>query len=141
MNTITVLQTGTPLTIANQTPRSNTGGGDRPNILADPRLPSDQRTLTRWFNTSVFVPQPINTWGNAGRSILSGPGKIGVDLSLHREFSITESTRLQFRAEAFNISNTPPLGNPNTNLGNPAFGSITSAGLPRNIQLALKLLF
>jgi len=141
VNTITVLQTGTPLTIANQTPRSNTGGGDRPNILADPRLPSDQRTLTRWFNTSVFVPQPINTWGNAGRSILSGPGKIGVDLSLHREFSITESTRVQFRAEAFNISNTPPLGNPNTNLGNPAFGSITSAGLPRNIQLALKLLF
>ena len=141
VNTITVLQTGTPLTIANQTPRSNTGGPDRPNVLADPRLPSDERTLARWFDTSVFVPQAINTWGNAGRSILNGPGRISVDLSLHREFNFTERIRLQFRAEAFNISNTPPLGNPNTNLGNPAFGSITSAGLPRNIQLALKLLF
>jgi hypothetical protein len=141
VNTITVMQTGTPLTIFNQTPRSNTGVNDRPHVLGDPTLSAGQRTTARWFNTSVFVPQAINTWGNAGRSIMSGPGKIGVDISVHREFRLTESKRLQFRAEAFNISNSPPLGNPNTNLGNSAFGSITSAGLPRNVQLALKFLF
>jgi hypothetical protein len=141
VNMISVMQTGTPLTIVNQTPRSNTGGPDRPDVLADPKLSSEERTTSRWFNTGVFAPQAINTWGNAGRSILSGPGKINFDVSVHREFAVTESTRFQFRGEAFNIANTPPLNNPNTNFGSPAFGSVQSAGLPRNVQLALKFVF
>jgi hypothetical protein len=144
VNTIATLQTGTQLTVSNNTPRSNTATAsvqDRPDLIGDPRLPSDQRILTRWFNTSAFAPQAPGTFGTAGRAIMGGPGKINFDLSLHREFGFTESVRLQSRVEAFNMFNTPQFGNPNTNFGSPAFGSITSAGLSRNLQLALKLLF
>jgi hypothetical protein len=141
VNIIALIQGGTPLTITNNTPRSNTSAGDRPDLVGDPRLPSDRRSTARWFNTGAFAPQAPNTWGNAGRSIMSGPGKMNFDASVHREFGLTERMRLQFRAEAFNITNTPSLGNPNTNFGSPAFGSIPSAGLPRNIQLGLKILF
>jgi hypothetical protein len=141
VNMIAVVETGLPLTIINNTPLSNTGGSDRPNVLASPVLPVGQRTLTEWFNTSVFKSQAIDTFGNAGRSILSGPGKINFDISIHREFTLNERMRLQFRAEGFNVTNTPALGAPNVNFGSPGFGSITSAGPPRIIQLALKLLF
>ena len=48
---------------------------------------------------------------------------------------------LELRAEVFNLTNTPPLSAPNTTLGAPAFGTITSAGDPRVVQLALKFLF
>lgn len=48
---------------------------------------------------------------------------------------------LELRAEVFNATNTPPLGNPNTTVGAPAFGTITSAGDPRVVQLAVKFLF
>jgi hypothetical protein len=140
-NLIAVVQTGLPLTIINNTPRSNTGGSDRPDVLRSPALDAGERSTARWFDTTVFSPQAINTWGNAGRSILSAPGRISFDVSAHREFGLSERMKLQFRAEAFNVTNTPPLGTPNVNFGSPGFGSITSAGLPRNIQLALKLLF
>jgi hypothetical protein len=48
---------------------------------------------------------------------------------------------LEFRAEAFNVSNTPPLNDPNASFGNPAFGSITSAGNPRDFEFAAKVHF
>ena len=127
VNMIAVVETGLPLTIINNTPLSNTGGSDRPNVLASPVLPVGQRTLTEWFNTSVFQSQAIDTFGNAGRSILSGPGKINFDISIHREFTLNERMRLQFRAEGFNVTNTPALGAPNVNFGSPGFGTITSA--------------
>jgi len=60
---------------------------------------------------------------------------------LGKTFSLTERFNLEFRAEVFNVSNTPPLGQPNGVLGNPAFGSITSAFDPRVFELALKLHF
>jgi len=71
-----------------------------------------------------------------------------VDLSLFKDFTFSEkgSRRLEFRSEAFNVFNTPQFNNPNAQIGNPAAGTITSAGAPllfqrtsRQIQLALKL--
>jgi hypothetical protein len=54
---------------------------------------------------------------------------------------LREGVSLEIRAEIFNLTNTPLLGNPNTTVGNAAFGTITSAGDPRVVQLALKLNF
>jgi hypothetical protein len=54
---------------------------------------------------------------------------------------LTEAASLDFRVEVFNLTNTPPLGAPNAVLGSAGFGSITSAGDPRVIQLAVKLNF
>ena len=51
------------------------------------------------------------------------------------------SKALEVRAEIFNLTNTPPLGAPNTTVGAAAFGTISSAGDPRIVQLAVKLVF
>jgi hypothetical protein len=73
--------------------------------------------------------------------VLHGPGRENLDLAIHREFNLRESMRLQFRAESFNITNTAAFSAPGTAFGSTSFGVISSAGLGRNIQLALKLLF
>ena len=60
---------------------------------------------------------------------------------LGKTFRLTERAQLEFRAEAFNATNTPPLGNPNGSFGNPVFGSITTALDPRVYEFVLKLHF
>jgi hypothetical protein len=60
---------------------------------------------------------------------------------LGKVFGLTERWKLDFRAEAFNVSNTPPLGQPNGVAGSPAFGTITSAFDPRVFELVLKASF
>jgi hypothetical protein len=81
---------------------------------------------------------------------LFGPGTKQFDLSVFKDFALNESAsrRLQFRAEGFNVLNTPQFNNPNAQIGNAAVATITSAGAPllfqrtsREIQLALKLYF
>jgi hypothetical protein len=108
----------------------------------------DNRSIRAWFDTGAFVSPGNYTFGNSGRNILFGPGTKQVDLSLFKDFAFTESgaRRLEFRAEAFNVFNTPQFNNPNTQIGSAAAGTITSAGAPllfqrtsRQIQLALKL--
>ena len=58
-----------------------------------------------------------------------------------RRLRLQGTTALELRAEVFNVTNTPPLGNPNGVFGSAAFGTITTAGDPRVVQLAVKLLF
>jgi hypothetical protein len=58
-----------------------------------------------------------------------------------KTFPVNERLRLEFRAEAFNVTNTPPLGNPNGSFGHPAFGAITTALDPRVFELVVKLHF
>jgi hypothetical protein len=60
---------------------------------------------------------------------------------LIKRTQLYEGVLLEFRAEIFNLTNTPPLGAPNTTLGSPGFGTITSAGDPRVLQFGLKLSF
>jgi hypothetical protein len=138
---ITTFNSGRPLTLSVQGNPSNTGGPDRPNVVGEWRLDDDVRTLDRWFDTSAFVPNAPFTFGNAGRNTLIAPREINLDLAVHKSFQTTESTRLQFRFEAFNATNTPTFGAPNTQVGNPNFGVIGSAGRPRNLQLGLKFIF
>jgi hypothetical protein len=151
INAVGVVGTGLPFATVNGSPRSNTGGSDYPDLVGNPHLSRSERTLNRYFNTAAFVPQALYTYGNAGRNVLHGPGRESLDLGIHREFTLREQMRLQFRAEAFNLTNTPPFGLPGggtttsaaavASLGTSGFGVVSSAGLPRNIQLALKLMF
>ncbi len=108
----------------------------------------ENRSIQRWYNPADFVSPGNYTFGNSGRNILFGPGTRQFDLSLFKEFYFSEQAgkHLQFRAEAFNVLNTPQFNNPNAQIGNPAAGTISSAGAPllfqrtsRQIQLALKL--
>ncbi len=141
LNVIMVLQSGIPQTVTNSVTTLNGGGPSRANIVGNPVLPRSQRTLGRWFNTSAFAAPPNYVYGDSIRGAFAGPGKVNFDLSLHREFNFLEHLRAQFRAEAFNITNTPQFGSPGTALGTSNFGVISSAAEPRRVQLALKLLF
>jgi hypothetical protein len=140
INVVAVLTTGLPFDITNSAARSNTGGGDRPNVVCDPNSGFEQ-SVYKWFNTSCFASQPLYSYGNLGRNVLHGPGRENLDLAIHREFPFREAMRFQFRAEAFNLTNTAAFANPGGSFGSGTFGVINSAGLGRNIQLALKLLF
>jgi hypothetical protein len=70
-----------------------------------------------------------------------GPGYRNLDLVLMRRVTLSEARSLELRAEVFNATNTPPLGAPNTTVGSAAFGTITSAGDPRVVELAVKFIF
>jgi hypothetical protein len=85
---------------------------------------------------------PQFTLGDSSRNPVRGPGYQNLDLALIKRTPIGGGrTTLELRAEAFNLTNTPPLGAPNGVLGAPGFGSITTAGDPRVIQLGVKLIF
>jgi hypothetical protein len=79
-----------------------------------------------FFDTSSFVPVTDVRFGTVGRNTLRGPGVVNMDLSLYRTFKLTEKFDLQFRAEAFNLSNTPHFSNPNGNANSSRFGQVTS---------------
>jgi hypothetical protein len=70
-----------------------------------------------------------------------GPGLQNAELMLAKTFRLTERMALEFRAEVFNVTNTPPLNDPNGSFGSAAFGTITSAGNPRDFELAGKFRF
>jgi hypothetical protein len=158
INTITVWQSGKPFSIVNggtgidgtysnrATPFNN-GGSDRPNQTGSAKGP---KTLTQWFNTAAFTPQPLGTVGTAQRNDLTGPRFRHIDMSLFKDFTVTERYVVQFRAEAFDITNTPNYyvnnngGNSSTQLGNSAFGTVAQVDpnyVPRELQFALKLKF
>jgi hypothetical protein len=145
---IGTLRTGYPMNITVAGNPSNTGqnqtgstavNSDRPNVVGDWHLSNS--SPEKWFNTDAFVRNPPFTFGNAGRNILQSPGLVNFDLSLYKHFQPLERLRVEFRCEAFNSLNTPPWGFANTEVGNRAFGTITAAGAPRNLQFGLKLIF
>jgi hypothetical protein len=116
-------------------------GTQRPNLIGDPDLPGDERTPARWFNTAAFEVAPQFTLGTASRNPVRGPAFRNLDLALARRIPFAGRGALEFRIEAFNLTNTTPFNAPNTVVGASAFGTITSAGDPRVVQLALKYLF
>jgi hypothetical protein len=130
---------GSPLNLSVNGSPSNSGQNDRPNVVGDWHL--DNPTVQKWFNTAAFAANAPFTYGNAGRNILVGPHRINLDAAAHKTFRVTERVTAQLRLESFNATNTPPLGNPNTQVGNQNFGVISSAGTQRNNQIGLKILF
>jgi len=96
------------------------------------------------FQTFAFAQPAAGTFGNVGRNSVRGPGFTNYDLALSRSFVFVESTRLDFRAEAYNIANSTNFGTPITNVNSSNFGlsTTTAPGLgARTFQFALKLVF
>lgn len=137
------LQSGSPLAVTQATNLNAFAGYgiQRPNRLTDPTLPKDEQSTARWFNIGAFSQAPQFTLGNSSRNPVVGPIYRVADVMLGKTFAITERFRTEFRAEAFNVTNTPPKGNPNTSFGNAAFGSITTALDPRVYEFVVKLQF
>lgn len=116
----------------------------------------DNRSVDQWFNPAAFtVPGtrlsstnvPIRLFGNAQRRIGRGPRVSNLDFSLFKNFPIGEKVNVQFRAEAFNLSNTPAFSLPGANsqaltIGNANFGRLTSSSSTgRQVQFGLKIAF
>jgi hypothetical protein len=118
--------------------------------------------LTGYLNQEAFTSAPEapngsgpgdTDFGDSGVGIVRGPGQHNIDMAVERIFPVRESASFRFRAEFFNLTNTPQFANPNNNLDftsspsgpvnlNPSFGMITStAANPRIIQFAMKFLF
>ncbi|MCC7236356.1 MAG: carboxypeptidase regulatory-like domain-containing protein [Bryobacterales bacterium] len=138
---INTFESGYPLTPGTTYNSCVCGAANRPNVSGDPRLGSSERTLDRWFNTSVFSQASLYSIGNAGRSLFLGPGTVNLDASLMKRFYLPgqgETRNIEFRGEFFNLTNTPRFGNPNVTVGAGTVGRITSASGARQVQLALK---
>lgn len=115
-------------------------GVQRPNRVANPNGFA-ARTPAEWFDIASFTLAPQFTIGNSSRNPVRGPGLQNADLMVSKTVRLRERAAAELRAEAFNVSNTPPLNDPNGSFGAPSFGSITSAGNPRVFELALRLSF
>lgn len=103
------------------------------------------RTPNQWVRRGAFrrldPAAEAGQFGNEGRNVVRGPGIANIDLSLFKNFAITESKRLQFRAECFNLANHANFALPQNDIASPEFGQILEAGPPRLFQLALKFVF
>ena len=163
---IPVIQSGSPITVLD----SNAGlvYGNFENRAqrtgSNPSTPGSlqSRVLGGYLDPNSFTiaPEAPNgsgpgdtDFGNSGVGIVRGPGQHNLDMAVERIFPVTESSSLRFRAEFFNLTNTPQFGNPNNGLDftegpsgavnlNPSFGMINStAANPRIVQFALKFAF
>jgi hypothetical protein len=136
------LSTGLPITLNLNFDNANTGNFNWPDRLRAGSL--DNPAIDPWFDTSAFVFPAQYVNGNAGRNYLIGLGTVSTDLGLQRNFRIPgrEGMRIEFRAEAFNLLNTPQFGQPGATVGNANFGVIVDTARPnRQMQLGLKILF
>jgi len=146
LNGILTFQSGTPLV-----PALSSGvlpdATQRPNLLSDPGLsgPVSER-LNRYVDPNAFSRPAAYTLGTAPRTISSvrAPGLRNADVSLFKNlyFSREKGRYVQFRGEAFNVTNTPAFGAPDMTVGSATFGVIsTQVNQPRQLQIALKLYF
>jgi len=153
-NFIVTLQSGYPFNIGStiQTHASNDGLNSNADLVPGQNIYAGPHNVNQWINPKAFVnPAPATAIGqNAALGGMGmqvrGPGFHRADLSIFKDFRTSERTHLEFRAEFFNLTNTPQFANPsNTNIGSSFFGQITGlvdgANDPREIQFALKLYF
>jgi TonB dependent receptor len=143
-NGIFTINSGQPLIFSQTTNNSfSFGGYQRPDSTGvDARI--DVRSIDRWFDTTQFKVAKDYTFGNLSRthSNLRSDFTRGLDFSMFKNTRLSERINLQFRAEAFNLSNTPVFSAPNNNVESGAFGTVTGqSNGPRSVQLGLKLLF
>ncbi len=145
MNGVVQLRSGQPYNLAVSGDVANIGSSvpwwnyARPNLVGNPQ-PS-HATAAEWFNPAAFAV-PSFSYGNFGRNVLRTPSVANADFSLFKNFVLTESTTLSFRAEFFDIFNIQNYGAPDSLIGDPAAGRITSNVIPpRQIQFGLHLAF
>jgi len=143
------IQSGFPETIVSGEDFANvtTANPQRPDRVCDGSR--SDHTIDHWFNTDCFTTaflqadyqNGIYRFGNASRSAVTGPGMSNLDLGLMKNFQINERWKAQFRAEFFNAFNHANFGDPDRNMTDGAYNTITGAGQPRDIQFGVKFTF
>jgi outer membrane receptor protein involved in Fe transport len=144
INGIFQYHSGLPWTPILATDNTNTQvNQDRPNLVGDPYASTDKchtRTPTCWANAAAFATPALYTFGTAGKNELRGPTFSQVDASLSKSFTFSETMKLQFRAEAFNLFNHVNYDLPSATLSS-TFGVITSAQASRQLQFGFRFIF
>jgi hypothetical protein len=128
-----LFQTGqrfTPTFTGRDPSNTNTVGG-RPDRIANGNLPKGERTIDHWFDASAFLVPPVNAgrFGNSGIGVLEGPGTRNFDLSLVKNFRITERARVELTLSTTNTFNHPNFRNPAANIS-----ALTSVGRISSVQ-------
>lgn len=151
LNGIATAASGTPFTVFDSTnvsgqaahPPISGFSGSRPDLIGDPN--TGPHTAQQWIGRNAFrrlnPATEAGQFGNAGRNIARADGVTNVDLSLLKTLALTESVRLQFRAECFNLANHANFGVPVSDLANASFGRVLDASPPRLMQFGLKFMF
>jgi hypothetical protein len=145
LNAIVTLHTGQPYTL-NASGCQGVWNRCQPDLApgSNPNAaPSGGRTPSEWFNTVNILPPAALTGGNLGLQTNFGPPTRNLDLSIFKDFPFTERFKVQFRAEGYNLTNTPQFYFPDNTLGDAKFGQVTATqtGTERHIQFALRLMF
>jgi len=150
INSLLAVNSSTPFTVydsANvslQAPHPGVSGmfGDRPNVVGNPNKGAPH-TVNQWVSRSAFQRlDPVanaGQFGNESRNSIDGPAFGSLDAAVDKSFPLSESTRLLFRAEAFNVTNHTNFIVPINDINSPVFGQIVEAQSPRVLQFALKL--
>jgi hypothetical protein len=135
------VNTGRRFTLYYSTNVSNTGNyHDRPNLIGD--VNAGKKAVSSWFNTSALSTPTTGTFGNMRRNSVAAPGLQNMDMTIVRNFNITERMPLQFRAEFFNLANHPNFDMPGSTINGTNYNQIyQTASDQREVQLALRLLF
>ena len=137
---ILTLRSGFPFDVTYPGDPQNTGTTNRGNRIGAGTVSSP--TIDKWFDESVFTASAPGVYGNTGRNVLFGHGTRNLDFSLAKRFpGLREGHYVQLRSEAFNASNTPKFGQPNSALRQPSTASINRADEPRRVQIGLKYIF
>jgi hypothetical protein len=147
---ITSMRSGLPITvICGCDPTGNGSATGRPDLVSGVSLrPANYSIPDNQVNIAAFTA-PVGHFGDARRNLLAGPAVYNTDFGVSKIFRLTESQRIEFRAEMFNIFNTPQFANPEANLASPAtfgqtfstIGTNSGFGTNRQVQFALKYLF
>jgi hypothetical protein len=144
--TFNTFQAGFPVGFGLSRGAAGSGSG-RPNANGDPSAgvsgPIVQR-LNRYFNTSAFAQPADYTFGNLAPRIgaVRSPGMNNVNVTLSKDFRITERMKVDFRASSFNFLNHPVFSGPNTTFGDANFGRVfNQSNQSRQSELALKIIF
>jgi hypothetical protein len=140
---VVTAETGTPINITLGGSAGSNGvpnGVNRPDFTGSVSYPKNQN---EWFDTSGFTAPTIGDWGSFGYDGVYGPGRDNWNLSLFKNFTISEArgSRLEFRFETFNTFNHVQWNAVQNSFASSVFGQVTSAFDPRNIQFGLKLYF
>ena len=150
VNGITIFQRGFPLKFTTSVNLTNSnGGGSRPNVIAgcQKELSGDaEDRLSGWFNTTCFTQPPAFTFGSESRTdpTLRMQGISNFDFALFKNtrFGPERKLAVEFRAEVFNLFNTPQFGPPGQTFGTAQFAVISSqVNNPRLVQFSLRLKF
>jgi hypothetical protein len=156
VNAVFSALSGLPFTVTSSGTSVNAPGNTQTadQVTSEVRILGGVGRGNSYFDPNAFAPVTAVRFGNSGRNTLRGPGLVNLDASLFRDFQLRDGLKMQFRAEVFNVTNTPAFNNPGANASAPTrnadgsiinlngYTEITSAqATERQIRFALRMVF